>query len=88
MSLVYNSKHKLRNVRRAIDAVLNGDMPFAAGRKALLRLLKAFEPLEKNLDRAVRLKDVDNITAVANNINVKILEVLPILGLNMCVIFG
>jgi len=67
-------------MRRTIDAILSGDMPFAAGRKALVRLMQAFDQLEKNLDRAVRLKDNDNISSIANNINVKILEVLPILG--------
>jgi hypothetical protein len=55
-------------------------MPFAAGRKALHRLTDAFSLLEKNLDRAIRLRDDDNVSSVANNINVKILEVLPILG--------
>jgi hypothetical protein len=60
--------------------MLNGDMPFAAGRKALVRLSNAFALFDKNLDRAIRLKDNANISSLANNINVKILEVLPILG--------
>ncbi len=55
-------------------------MPFIAGRRALGRLSDAFLTFEKNLDRAIRLKDDQNISSVANNINVKILQVLPILG--------
>jgi hypothetical protein len=80
MSLIHNSKHKLRNIQRTIDGILNGDMPFSAGRKALVRLSEAFTAFEKKLDRAIKLKDDANISSLANNINVKILEVLPILG--------
>jgi len=80
MSLIHNSKHKLRNIQRTIDGISNGNMPFAAGRKALGRLVDVFNALEKNLDRAIKLKDADAVSSVANNINVKILQVLPILG--------
>lgn len=80
MSLVHNSKHKIKNVQRTIDGILNGDVPFTAGRKALERLQSVFDKLEKNLDRAIKLKDQANISTVANNVNLKILQILPILG--------
>lgn len=80
MSLAQNSKHKVRNVQRTIGEILNGDFPFSSGRKALEKLQTVFEGLEKNLDRASRLKDDANISSVAENINLKILQILPVLG--------
>src|SRR3954468_13851900 len=80
MSLVHNSKHKIKNVQRTIDGILNGDVPFTAGRKALERLQSVFDKLERNLDRAIKLKDQANISTIANNVNLKILQILPILG--------
>lgn len=80
MNLAQNSKHKVRNVQRTIGEILNGDFPFSSGRKALEKLQSVFASLEKNLDRAIRLKDDANISSVAENINLKTLQVLPILG--------
>jgi hypothetical protein len=80
MSLAQNSKHKVRNIRRTISEIQNGDFPFSSGRRALDKLQEVFEGLDKKLDRAIRLKDEANIASVAENINLKILQVLPILG--------
>lgn len=80
MSLGQNSKHKVRNVQRTISEILTGDFPFSAGRRALEKLQDVFAGLEKNLDRAIRLKNDASISSVAENINLKILQVLPLLG--------
>ena len=81
MSLLNNSKHKLENIRRTIDALLNGDFPLNAGRNALLKLQDVFAELDKRLGRASKLKDsTDALRQVASNINLKIYQTLPILG--------
>lgn len=80
MSLGQNSKHKVRNVQRTICEILNGDFPFSSGRRALEKLQDVFDSLEKKLDRAIRLKNDASIASVAENINLKILQVLPLLG--------
>lgn len=80
MSLFYSSKHKIKNVTRTIDALLDGDFPLSSGRKALQTLRDVFSELDKKLTRADRLKDEDSISQVSNNINVKVDQVLPILG--------
>lgn len=80
MSLLHNSKHKLKNVQRTIDGLLAGDFPIGAGKSALLKLQDIFAELETKLDRAGRLKDKAPLTQIASNINLKIYQVLPILG--------
>lgn len=80
MSLLHNSKHKLRNIYRTIDRLDGSDFPLRSGSGALFRLRQAFAKLEKNLDRAVRAKDASAIRQVASNINLKVYQALPILG--------
>jgi hypothetical protein len=81
MSLYHSSKYKLRNIQRTIESLLDGDFPFEAQRLALRKLHAVFDQLEKKqLDRAERLGDGENLSQVAENLNVKILQVLPILG--------
>ncbi len=80
MTLYHNSKHKLRNILRTIDSLLDGDFPFDAGKRALLRLKNVFIEFEKKIDRAKRLSDEKTIEQLSSNINVKIIQVLPILG--------
>jgi hypothetical protein len=80
MSLLHNSKHKLKNVQRTIDALLDGDFPLGAGRNALLKLRDVFTELDHKIDRANRLKDADTLRQLASNINLKIYQALPILG--------
>jgi len=80
MSLLHNSKHKLKNIQRAIDTLLEGDFPLSAGQKALSKLRDVFGKLETNLDRANRLGDSNTVILIAENINLKIYQVLPILG--------
>jgi hypothetical protein len=80
MSLSNNSKLKIRNIQRTIDSIANGDLPFVSGKRALQRLQAIFEALDDKLDRAIKLKDAENIASQASNINLKILQILPILG--------
>jgi hypothetical protein len=80
MSLLHNSKHKLRNVQRTIDGLLDGDFPLGAGRNALLKLRDVFSELDRKIDRARRLNDTDALLQIASNINLKIDQALPILG--------
>lgn len=80
MSLYYNSKHKVRNICRTIDALLDGDFPISSGRKALQKLREVFEEQEKKLDRAKKLSDAKTTSQIANIINVKSYQTLPILG--------
>jgi hypothetical protein len=80
MSLLHNSKHKLTNVQRTIDGLLDGDFPLGAGRNALLKLRDVFAELDHKIDRANRLKDADALRQIASNINLKIYQALPILG--------
>src|ERR1700730_19445999 len=80
MSLLHNSKHKLKNVQRTINALLDGDFPLGAGRNALLKRRDVFAELDHKIDRANRLKDADAIRQLASNINLKIYQALPILG--------
>ncbi len=80
MSLSQNSKLKIRNIQRTIDGIAHGDLPFMSGKRALNRLHNVFKALDDNLDRAIKLNDLQNISSQASNINLKILQVLPILG--------
>jgi hypothetical protein len=80
MSLYHNSKHKLRNVCRTIDVLLDGDFPISSGRKALVRLREVFQEQERKIDRAKKLSDEKTEKQIANIINVKIYQTLPILG--------
>jgi hypothetical protein len=41
MSLLHNSKHKLKNIQRTIDGLLDGDFPLSAGRNALLKCMSS-----------------------------------------------
>jgi hypothetical protein len=80
MSLYHNSKHKLRNLYRTIDALLDGDFPISSGKNALYKLREIFEEQEKRLDRAKRLADNQTERQIANIVNIKIYQTLPILG--------
>ncbi len=80
MSLYHNSKHKLRNVYRTIDALLDGDFPISSGKNALSRLREVFEDQENKLDRARKIRDDKTERQIANIINGKIYLSLPILG--------
>lgn len=80
MSLLHNSKHKLKNIQRTIDGLLDGDFPLSAGRNALLKLRDVFAELERKLHRASRLRDPTPLQQIASNINLKVYQVLPILG--------
>ncbi len=80
MSLLHNSKHKLKNIQHTITGLLNGDFPLDAGRDALLKLREVFDKLDGKLDRAARLADQAPLIQIADNINLKIYQVLPILG--------
>src|SRR6266436_8682470 len=80
MSLFYSSKHKIRNIQRTIDGLLDGDFPLSSGRRALEKLRESFASLEAKLTRAHRLKDEDSISQLADHVNVKIYQVLPVLG--------
>jgi hypothetical protein len=80
MSLLHNSKHKLKNVQRTIDGLLDGDFPLSAGRNALRKLRDVFGDLDKKLDRASRLKDSATLKQISENINLKVYQALPILG--------
>ena len=74
MSLYHNSKHKLRNVYRTRDALLDGDFPISSGRKALVRLREVFKEHERKLDLASKLSDAKTERQIANIINVKIYQ--------------
>ena len=80
MSLFYSSKHKIRNIQRTIDGLLDGDFPLSSGRRALEKLRESFASLEAKLTRAHRLKDEDSISQLADHVNVKIYQVQPVLG--------
>ncbi|WP_442753338.1 hypothetical protein ACNHKD_10000 [Methylocystis sp. JAN1] len=80
MSLYHNTKQKIRNVQRTIDALLDGDFPIDSGRRALFKLKRVFEALEKRVDRAFKLKDTLSLSEIANDTNLKVFETLPILG--------
>src|SRR5260370_9176494 len=80
MSLLHNSKRKLKNIQRSIDCILEGDFPITSGQNALFKLRDVFFELEKRLDRAGRVKESASLVQIADTINLKILQVLPILG--------
>jgi hypothetical protein len=80
MSLSNNSKLKIRSIQRTIDSIANGDLPFVSGKRALQRLQAIFNALDEKLDRAIKLNDAENIASLASNINLKILQILPILA--------
>jgi hypothetical protein len=80
MSVFHNAKNKIRNIRRTIEGLLDGDFPLSSGQRALEKLDDVFAELEKRLTRAGKLQDQDSIAQVAVNINVKVYQVLPILG--------
>ena len=80
MSVFHNAKNKIRNIRRTIEGLLDGDFPLSSGQRALEKLDDVFAELEKRLTRAGKLQDHDLTAQVADNINVKVYQVLPILG--------
>ena len=80
MPLFDQSKRKLRNIEGTVHNLLEGDFPLEAGERALRRLLKVFEDLDLKLDRANRIKDATAIASLAGQINLKINQVLPVLG--------
>ena len=80
MSLYHSSRYKLRNIERTIDSLLEGDFPLDAGREALHNLRDVFTKISKRLDRANVLDNPANLVQVAQVINLKILQSLPILG--------
>jgi hypothetical protein len=80
MILYHDSRQKLANVRRTIEGLLEGDFPLNSGPAALRRLIRVFEDLQTKLDRAKKLNDESSEKQIATLINVKIVQVLPILG--------
>ncbi|MEA2879916.1 MAG: hypothetical protein QOF14_5112 [Hyphomicrobiales bacterium] len=80
MSLLHNSKHKIKNIQRTIDGLLDGDFPLSSGRKALSKLRDVFDDLDAKLDRIGRLNDEETLKQISSHINLKIYQVLPILG--------
>jgi hypothetical protein len=80
MSLYHSSQYKLRNIQRTVDSLLDGDFPLRAGEQALWRLKDVFTRFNTQLDRANRLDNPETLVQVAQNINLKILQTLPILG--------
>ena len=80
MSLYYNAKQKLRNIKRTIDKLLDGDFPLSSGRNALTTLREFFSELENKVDRAYLLHDKDSERHLANIVSVKVYQSLPILG--------
>ncbi len=80
MTLYLNSKIKVDNIKRHLHDMLESDFPLSSGGRALRKLLKVFEELEKNLDRADKAKSVESSKLFANLINSKIYQALPIMG--------
>jgi hypothetical protein len=80
MSLFHNSKQKIHNINRTIEGLLDGDFPHSSGKQALENLIEVFSRIDKKLDRANRINDHDSIKQLANNVNLKVLQVIPILG--------
>jgi len=80
MTLYYDSKQKLNNVGRTMENLLEGDFPLSSGKTALQRLAKVFAELGRKLDRARNLNDDSSEKQIAALINVKTIQVLPILG--------
>jgi hypothetical protein len=80
MTLFHDSKQKLLNISRTIDNLLEGDFPISSGRTALRRLTRVFEELGRKLDRARKLNDESSEKQIATLINLKVIEVLPVLG--------
>src|SRR5260370_15895925 len=80
MSLYRNSKQKIRNVRRTIEALADGDFPYQSGQKALKKLSDLFVDLDKKLDRAQRLNDTATLGNLGHVVTLKIYQCLPILG--------
>lgn len=80
MTLYLNTKAKLSGVKQYVKHILDGDFPFSSGNRALRKLLKVFEELEKSLDRASSTKSEESIRIYANLINLKIYQALPIMG--------
>ncbi len=79
-NLYYDAKTKLYNVKTTVKTLLAGDFPITSGERALRSLFRVFEDLEKKLDRAHATKLEESIKLYASLINVKIFQVLPILG--------
>jgi hypothetical protein len=81
MSRIYrNSKRKLVNIARTIDGLLDGDMPMQSGKSALAQLKANLSELEKELSAAYRLSDSESVVQAAQNTNLKMLRLLPVLG--------
>ena len=79
MSLYHNTKQKIRNVVRTIDAVLDVDYPVDSGKDALKKLKQVFEKFDREIDRVWKL-DENLIRDIARNTNRKIFQSLPIIG--------
>src|SRR5262249_26060614 len=62
------------------DCILEGDFPITSAKHALLKLRDVFLELEKRLDRAGRIRGSASLVQIADTINLKVLQVLPILG--------
>lgn len=80
MSIDFSARLKLKNVIAQIDHLLSAETPFENVPLALRQLRHVLQQFETRLEKAVKLKDADGIKAVAENINQKILDILPILG--------
>jgi hypothetical protein len=79
MSIFHNTKQKLRNIERTIDALLDSDFPVESGKNALRDLKQVFSGLSRRNDRAQAINDENTLRATAKNLNDKIILLLPIL---------
>lgn len=80
MSMFHDTKQKLRNIERTIDALLDSDFPVDSGKDALRDLKQVFFRLGGRNDRAQQSNDESTLRATAKNLNDKIILLLPILG--------
>lgn len=80
MTLHFAANQKINNIIRTIDGLLDGDFPMDAGRAGLKTLRHVFDELSKRLERSVKIDDTESIKQYSDNINLKILQCLPIIG--------
>lgn len=81
MMTTHITRLKIRNVLSQIENQLYADTPFRNVPKALLQLRHIFEQFEGRLVKAEKLGDFTSAQSIAETVNQKILDVLPILGL-------
>jgi hypothetical protein len=80
MSTAFSARLKLTNVLKQIKHLLAAETPFENVPLALRQLEHVMQLFEARLEKAIKLNDKKLIDATAENINQKILSILPILG--------